>query len=100
MQMWMKSKEVAKCLHHNNGSGYCFLFQDHFRDKFLQGFPPASTQVRKQFAIIKKISAKKFWHAEDKMPVWNRFKHLFTKLLAKFHDPLLVAGWTEVTAFA
>jgi hypothetical protein len=51
MQVGVESKKVTKCLHSNNSSGHCVLFLDHFREKFLQGFPSASTQIRKQFPV-------------------------------------------------
>ena len=92
MAVGVKSQKVAKCLHRYNGSGHGILFPakdrifdwDHCREKFLQGFPPAATQIGKQFSIVKKISAKEFRSAEDKMPVWNPLQEIFTKPLANF----------------
>jgi hypothetical protein len=34
------------------------------------------------------------------MPVNNSLDHLRAKPLAEFHDPLLVAGWTQMPPFA
>ena len=78
MQMGVKSQEVTECLHgdHSPWDGLpvrCtqtgVLFRDHCREKLLQGFPSATTQVGKQFPVIKEISAKEFRYAENKMPV-------------------------------
>jgi hypothetical protein len=52
--------------------------------------PPATTQIRKQFSIVKKISAKEFRYAENKMPVRAPLQDIFTKPLTEFHHPLLV----------
>jgi hypothetical protein len=100
MAMGIESQEVAKGLDGDDGSGDGVPFWHRFLEKELQGFPGAAAQIGKKVPIIEKIPAQNLRDAEDEMPVGNLFEHVGTKPFPEFYHPLLMAGGTEMTAFA
>lgn len=97
VQVWVKSKEIAKCLHSNNGSGHGILLRHHRLEKLFQGFPPSAAQVGKHLSVIQEISAEHLGYAEKKMAVRNALENLLAKLFAEFHHPFLVTERSEIS---
>jgi len=96
----MPAQKITERMYGNDRPRNCALLRDHFLEKFLQGFPGAPAEFRKQLSVVEKITAKDFGYAEDKMTMWNFFEDFFTKPFTKFHNTLLVTGWTEMPSFA
>ena len=89
--MGIKSKEVAKRLHSNDGARDRIGFRYCILEKNLQGFPGAATEIGQQLPIIQKVTAEDFGDAEDEMPVRDLFEDIHAEPFTEFHHPLLVA---------
>lgn len=76
MKMRMPSKEIAKRMYCHNRPRNGLLFRNGFPEKFFQGFPAATAEIRKQLSVIEEIAAKDFGYAEDKMTVRKALKSL------------------------
>jgi hypothetical protein len=85
----------------DNSPQYSIIFRDGFLEEFLQDFPTATAEVRKQLSIIEEIPTEDFGYAEDKVPVGYGLEDFLIKPLAKFHHPFLVAGlpWCDELYF-
>jgi len=77
--------------------GNCALLRDHFLEKFLQGFPGAPAEFRKQLSVVQEIPAEDFGYAKDKMAVGYGLEDFVTRPFPKFHHALLSNdfGWNE-----
>jgi len=62
----------------NSGPGHSTLLRCGLLEKILQCFPGTSAHLRKEFAVIEKISPKDLCYAEDKMAVRNCLDYFFT----------------------
>jgi hypothetical protein len=54
--------------------------------------------MKMKIPVIEKIPAQHLRDAEDDMPVGNFLEHVGTERFPEFHQPLLMAGRTEMTA--
>jgi hypothetical protein len=50
--------------------------------------------------LLKEITAEDLRDAEDEMPVGNLLENIHAEPFPEFHDALLMARWTEMTALA
>ena len=96
IEVGIKSKEVAKRLHSNDGAGDGIVFRNRILKKNLQGFPGAATEIGQQLPIVEEVTAKDLRDADtlkgtrDEMPVRDLFEDIHAEPLTEFHHPLLV----------
>ena len=60
----IKSKEVAKALHSNNGAGDGIVFRYCILEKNLQGFPGAAAEIGKKLPIVEEVTAEDLGEAD------------------------------------
>jgi len=100
MEVRMPSQEIAERMYGDYRPRNSALFQYGFLEEFFQGLPGATGKFRKLLSVVEKITAQDFGYTEDKMTMWNLLEDFFTKPFTKFHDTLLMTGWTEMSSFA
>jgi len=58
------------------------------------------TKLREESSVIQEVAPEDLGYAEDEVAMGNGLENLLAEPLAEFHDPLLVTGRTEMSAFA
>jgi hypothetical protein len=100
MAMRMESQKIPKRLDRDERPRNRTPFRNRLPKKHPQAFPNTATQFREKRTIIKKITPEDLGDAKDEMAMGDFSQNLSAHPFTKLHHPLLVAGRTEVVAFA
>jgi hypothetical protein len=76
------------------------IIRDALLKVFGQNLPGTEAEFGQKLTVIHEKNPQTFWDTEDPLPVRYLPEDFFIKPFTKFNHPFLVAGGTEMTAFA